>query len=73
MWFKRKRQERVELWKDEDGWRYHVVAGNSEITMSSEQGFANKSYALKRARKQFPTLEVFLVSDGELVLIEKTV
>lgn len=54
------RARRVILYADPSGkWRWRTLAGNNRVVRRSEQGFADRSYALADARSDNPGLVVY--------------
>lgn len=55
-------RKRLEVYKAKDGWRFRAIAGNGRTVGASEEGIKQRAYAIRRAERQFPELEVIIVN-----------
>lgn len=59
------RVRNAQVYKADDGWRYRVRGGNWKVIGSSEEGFKNKNYAIKRLLAAYPQTESIDVFNGD--------
>lgn len=53
-----KLKAKIEYWHSKNGrWYFHKVAGNGEITMTS-QGYKEKRYMRAAIKREYPHLEI---------------
>lgn len=70
----KKPRKRLEIYKAKDGWRFRAIAGNGKIVGGSEEGIKQRTYAVRRAARQFPDFAdlaiVVIDADGEQTVWE---
>lgn len=60
-----KKWPRIQLWQGASGrWYFHKRSANGKITVDS-QGYKEKRYAKEAIKREYPTLLVVELSEGE--------